>query len=124
MKTAIIIVADPKSETEEAKGRLFNALALARECKQHGDEVEVAFIGAATRWPAELAKLSHPFNALYDSVREVVKGASRGCATVFGAREDVEACGLPLASENAVPGTPGLLSVRRYLAEGWSTLVF
>ena len=116
MKTAIIIVADPKSETEEAKGRLFNALALAR--------VEVAFIGAATRWPAELAKLSHPFNALYDSVREVVKGASCACATVFGAREDVEACGLPLASENAVPGTPGLLSVRRYLAEGWSTLVF
>ena len=124
MKTAIIIIADPKSESEEANGRLFNALALARECKQHGDEVEVTFIGAGTRWPAELAKLSHPFNALYDGVREVVKGTSCGCATVFGAREGVEACGLPLVSENAVPGTPGLLSVRRYLAEGWRTLMF
>lgn len=124
MKTAIIIIADPTSETEEANGRLFNALALAHECKQQGDEVEVTFIGAGTRWPAELTKLSHPFNALYNSVREVVKGASRACATVFGAREGVEACGLPLTSDNAVPGTPGLLSVRRYLAEGWSTLVF
>jgi hypothetical protein len=124
MKTAIIIVADPKSGTEEANGRLFNALALAQECKQRGDEVEVAFIGAGTRWPAELTKLSHPFNALYNSVREVVKGASRACATVFGAKDGVEACGLPLASDNALPGTPGLLSVRRYIAEGWSTLVF
>jgi hypothetical protein len=124
MKTAIIIIADPKSETEESNGRLFNALALAQECKQHGDEVEVTFVGAGTRWPAELAKVSHPFNALYNSVREVVEDASCACATVFGAREGVEACGLPLASENAVPGTPGLLSVRRYLAEGWSTLVF
>ena len=34
MKTAIIIIADPKSESEEANGRLFNALALAQECKQ------------------------------------------------------------------------------------------
>ena len=124
MKTAIIIISDPKSETEETNGRLFNALALAQECKQHGDEVEVTFIGAGTRWPAELTRLSHPFNALYNSVREVVKGASRACATVFGAREGVEACGVPLASDNALPGTPGLLSVRRYIAEGWSTLVF
>jgi hypothetical protein len=101
MKTAIIIIADPKSATEEATARVFNALALAEEGKRQGDEVEVTFIGTGARWPAELAKLGHP--ALYDSVRDVVKGASCGCAAVFGATEDIEACGVPLIKENPSP---------------------
>jgi hypothetical protein len=54
MKTAIIILSDPKSGSEDALGRVFNALALASECKQKGDEVAVVFNGAGTRWPAEL----------------------------------------------------------------------
>ena len=102
----------------------FNALALAQECLKQGDEVEVTFIGAGTRWPAELTKVAHPFNALYNSVREVVKGASSGCAAAFGATAGVQACGIPESKANAVSGTPGLLSVRRYLAEGWNTLIF
>ena len=56
MKTAIIILSDPKSGSEEALGRVFNALALASECKQKGDEVAVVFNGAGTRWPAELTQ--------------------------------------------------------------------
>ena len=124
MKTAIIIIADPKSATEEAAARVFNALALAQESKRQGDEVEVTFIGTGARWPAELAKLGHPANPLYDNVRDIVKGVSCGCAAVFGATEGVEACGVPLIKENSIPGTPGLASVRRYLAEGWNTIVF
>ena len=34
MKTAIIVMSDPKNGSEEALGRVFNALALAAECKQ------------------------------------------------------------------------------------------
>jgi len=60
MKTAIIIMSDPKSGSEEALGRVFNALALAGECKQKGEEVAVVFNGAGTRWPGKLTKLSHP----------------------------------------------------------------
>ena len=63
MKTAIIILSDPKNGSEEALGRVFNALALASECQQKGDEVAVVFNGAGTRWPAELTKLSHPATA-------------------------------------------------------------
>jgi len=40
MKTAIIILSDPKGG-EEALGRLFNALAVAHEGLQTGDQVEV-----------------------------------------------------------------------------------
>ena len=124
MKTAIMIVSDPKSGSEEALGRVFNALALAAECKQKGDEVAVVFNGAGTRWPAELAQLSHPANGLYNSVRDVVHGASCGCAYVFGAKESVESCGVPLKKDHPLAGTSGLLSLRRYLAEGWNTIVF
>ena len=115
MKAAIIILSDPKSGSEEALGRVFNALALAAECKQKGDEVAIVFNGAGTRWPAELTKLSHPANGLYNAVRDVVQGASCGCA---------EAGGVPIGKDHALAGTAGLLSLRRYVAEGWNTVVF
>jgi len=124
MKLAIIILSDPKSGSEEALGRVFNALAVAHAGLQAGDEVEVVFNGAGTRWPAELTKVSHPANAVYNAVREVVKGASCGCAAVFGATKDVEACGLPLLKSSALPGTPGLSDIHGYVAAGWQTLVF
>jgi predicted peroxiredoxin len=123
MKIAIIILSDPKAG-EEALGRAFNALATAHQALQAGDEVEVVFNGAGTRWPEELSKVSHPANALFNSVREMVKGASCGCAAVFGATKGVEACGLPLLKDKALAGTPGLSDLRRYLADGWQTLVF
>jgi hypothetical protein len=123
MKTAIIILSDPKTG-EEALGRVFNALAVAQESQQAGDEVEVVFNGTGTRWPEELSKISHPANALYNAVRESVKGASNGCAVVFDATKGVEACGLPLLKDKALAGTPGISNLRRYLAEGWQTLVF
>jgi DsrE/DsrF-like family len=124
MKTAIIVMSDPKNGSEEALGRVFNALALAAECKQKGDEVAVVFNGTGTRWPAELTKLSHPANGLYNAVRDVVQGASCGCADVFGAKESVESCGIQLKKDHALAGTSGLLSLRRYVSEGWNTVVF
>ncbi len=124
MKTAIIILSDPKAGTEEGLGRLFNALSLAYECRSAGDEVEVVFKGAGTRWPAELAKLSHPAHARFQSVRESVKGASCGCAEVFCARESVEGSGVALLADTPMPGTPGIAGVRKYYADGWNVLTF
>jgi predicted peroxiredoxin len=123
MKTAIIILSDPKAG-DEALGRVFNALAVADECLKSGDEVEIVFNGAGTRWPEELTKVSHPANGLYNAVREAVKGASCGCAVVFGASKGVEACGIPTLKDKALAGTPGISNLRRYLAEGWQTLIF
>jgi hypothetical protein len=123
MKIAVIILSDPKGG-DEALGRAFNALAVAQEGLQRNDEVEIVFNGAGTRWPEELSKLSHPANPLYNAVREAVKGASRGCAEVFGATKGVEACGVPLLKDKALTGTPGLSDIRRYVADGWQTLIF
>ena len=123
MKIAIIILSDPKGG-DEALGRVFNALAVAQEGLQRADEVEIVFNGAGTRWPEELSKVSHPANGLYNAVRESVKGASCGCAAVFGATKSIEACGVPLLKDKALAGTPGISNLRRYVAKGWSTLVF
>lgn len=124
MKTAIVIMSDPKTGSEEALGRVFNALALASECQQKGDEVAVVFNGTGTRWPAELSKPSHPAHGLYNSVRDVVQGASCGCADVFGAKESIESCGVPLKSDHGLAGTSGLLGLRKYIHSGWNTVVF
>jgi hypothetical protein len=123
MKIAIIILSDPKGG-DEALGRAFNGLAVAHECLQQSDEIEVVFQGAGTRWPEELAKVSHPANGLFNLVREAVKGASSGCAAVFGATKGVEGCGVPLLKDKILPGTPGITDLRRYVVDGWRTLVF
>jgi hypothetical protein len=123
MKTAIIIISDPKAG-EEALARVFNGLAVAAEGKQAGDEVEVSFIGTGTRWPTELSKVNNPVNGLYDTVRDLVVGASCACAAAFGASEGLKACGVEEKKENSLPGTPGLLSLRRYQTEGWQILIF
>lgn len=122
-ETAIIIISDPKTG-EEALARVFNGLAVAAEGKQAGDEVEVSFIGTGTRWPAELSKITTPVNGLYNAVRDLVVGASCACAAVFGASEGLKACGVEEKKENALAGTPGLLSLRRYQTEGWQILIF
>jgi len=123
MKSAVVIMSDPKAG-EEALGRVFNALAVAHESVRAGDDVEVVFNGAGTRWPEQLTQPSHPANALYNSVRDVVKGASCGCAAVFGATKGVEACGVALLKDMPLAGTPGIANLRRYLAEDRKILIF
>jgi hypothetical protein len=122
MKTAIIILSDPKAG-EEALGRMFNGLALAAEAIQQGDETEIVFTGAGTRWPAELSKPTHPAHGLYKTVSPSVAGACNHCAIVFGAESSVKACGLKPIKDNNLAGTHGLASIRRYLVEGWQTVV-
>ena len=124
MKTAIIILSDPESGGEEALGRVFNGLAVAWDCQQHGDPVTVLFQGAGTRWISELNKPEHPAHGLFDAVRESVAGASRGCAEVFGSSGEVEQSGVGFVQDNPVPGTAGLPSLRRLAADGYTVMSF
>lgn len=124
MKTAIIILSDPKSGSEEALGRVFNALAAAYDYKQAGDDVEILFQGAGTRWVGELANPEHPAYTLFEAVKDTVAGVSCGCADVFGATEEVEKSGFDFITDNPVPGTSGLPSLRKLTAEGYNILTF
>lgn len=124
MKTAIIILSDPKSGSEDALGRVFNALATAYDFKQGGDDVTVLFQGAGTRWIAELSNTSHPVYELFEAVKDTVAGVSCGCADVFGAADDIASSAFDLVTDNAVPGTSGLPSLRKLSAEGYTILTF
>jgi hypothetical protein len=124
MKTAILILSDPKSGSEEANGRLFNALAIAHDLRERKQEVTVIFQGAGTRWPAQLTQKDHPFHDLFASVRHSVAGASKACAVVFGATEGCEASETTLLDDNQLPGTPGLPSVVVLIEQGYTPLVF
>lgn len=124
MKTAIVVMSDPKPGSDEALGRLLNALAFAYEGNAAGDEVEIVFKGAGTRWPGELVKLDHPAHERYQSVRELVKGASLGCAMKYGAKDDAAAAGVSLLADTPLPGTPGIAGLRSYFADQWNVVVF
>ena len=74
-----------------------------------------------------LAQITEPEDrgsTLYEAVRDVVKGASCGCAEVFGATKGVESCGVPLLREHALAGTPGVASFRKYVVDGFQTYLF
>ena len=124
MKTAIVVLSDPKSGGEEALGRLYNALAAAYDLKQKQQEVEILFQGAGTRWAAHLNTPDHPAHTLYSAVADRVAGMSHACSNVFGARADADANGFSLIGDNAVPGTAGLPSLARYVADGYVVLTF
>ncbi|HEY5601550.1 MAG TPA: DsrE family protein [Gammaproteobacteria bacterium] len=124
MKTAIVVMSDPKTNSEEALGRLFNALATAYDFKHNGDEVTLLFQGAGTRWAGEVTKKEHPAHGLYKAVEDTVAGVSCGCADVFGASEAAQKNGFELIKGNAVPGTSGLPSLRALSAAGYNIMVF
>ena len=124
MKTAIVVFSDPASGSDEALGRVFNALAAAHDYKQNGEDVTILFQGAGTRWAGELTKPDHPVHDLFESVKDVVAGASCGCAEVFGATDAVEDAGFDMVKDNKVPGTAGLPSLRSLVSDGYNVLTF
>lgn len=124
MKAAIVVLSDPKAGSEEALGRVFNALASAYDFKKRGTPVQVLFQGAGTRWVGELSKTDHPAHSLFEEVKDAVAGVSCGCADVFGAAKEAETQGFDLIQENMVPGTTGLPSVGKLLTDGYTVLTF
>ncbi len=123
-KTAIVVFSDPRSGSEEARGRLFNGLFVAYEKKRKGQEVAVIFQGTGTRWVSEIVKPDHPANPIYQAISDKVVGACGGCADAFGASDDVEQTEVPLIREFDIPGTLGVIDLSKYLDDGYTLLTF
>ncbi len=123
-QAAIVVFSDPKSGSDEALGRVFNALAAAYDYKQNGEDVTILFQGAGTRWAGELTKSDHPVHELFEAVKDNVAGASLACSEVFGATEAVENAGFDMVSNNQGPGTAGLPSLRSLVSDGYNVLTF
>jgi hypothetical protein len=100
-------------------GRLFNALEAVKELKEAGDDVELIFDGAGTKWVVELSRPDHKAHGLYVAVKDRVSGVCSFCAGAFGVHDEVMACGAPLAKD--YDGHP---SFRSLLLRGYQVITF
>lgn len=123
-KTAIVVFSDPKSGSEEALGRLFNALFLTYELKHKGRDVALILQGTGVRWASEIVKPNHPAHEIYKAVEDKLAGVCGGCADVFGATQAVEAAGVTLVRQADIPGTTGVIDLSQYLDDGWRMVAF
>lgn len=116
-KIAYVILAD--TETPGDMGRATNALEGARDSIESGDETQVIFDGAGTKWAAALSDESHDYHDLYASVEEHIRGACQYCAGAYGVKTAVQKAGIPLIDEH--DGHP---SLRDLVAEGYQVITF
>ena len=97
-KAAVVVFSELDSNHGE-KARVVNALLIAREFKDAGDEVKVLFDGGGVTAAAALAQPEHPLHRLYQNIAENVDGACAYCAKAFGVTEQLEAAGVPFLSD-------------------------
>jgi hypothetical protein len=121
--TAIVVFSDPKAGTEEALGRVVNAMILALELKEKNQAVVLIFQGSATRWAATLNEPNHFAHDLFEAVRDklIVCG---GCADVFGATAGAETVGAKLVREKYLPGIEGVVDLSNYLDKDYRLVTF
>lgn len=115
-KIAVMLLAD--TETAEAMGRMANALTLAKEGKEAGDEVRLVLDGAGTKWAPELAKDDHKYHRLFEDVRDKA-AACVYCARAYGVKDEIEAAGVGLLDE--YKGHP---SIRQLITDGFEVITF
>ncbi len=107
------------NETRADLGRVVNALQIARELKESGDEVVVVFDGAGTQWIPLLSDEEHKYHGLFEKTKGVIAGACSYCAGVYGVKAAIEATDVELLDEFA--GHP---SIRRLIAAGYQVITF
>lgn len=116
-KIAVVVLADTESHADH--GRFTNAIELAKEAKEEGDQVQVIFDGAGTRWIPMVTQGNGPMQKMFASVKEVVTGACAFCAAAFEVKEAIEKTDVPLLAE--YEGHP---SLRRLIADGYTVVTF
>jgi len=119
-KTAIVIISDPKSGTDESLARVLNGMAAAYDFKNNGEEVKIIFSGTGTRWPEQLQKETHIGHKIYKEIEGIIEGVSAACSQIFGANPS----GLDLIKNNPVPNTPGLPSLVQLQKDGFNIITF
>ena len=107
------------TETRADLGRVMNALQIARELHEAGDEVTVIFDGAGTQWVPTLSDPEHKYHRLFDGVKERVAGACSYCAGAYGVKDEIESTEVPLLDE--FDGHP---SMRKLISNGYQVLTF
>ncbi|SRR6056297_676506 len=96
-KLTIVIFSD--TETMEALGKVSNALILALEAKEKGDDLKIIFEGAGTKWIGMLEQSDHKLHNLYLNIKNTITGACSFCSKAFGVKNQVVKADIPLLDE-------------------------
>ena len=116
-KIGILVLAD--DETHGDLGRITNALEIAKEFSEGGDEVKLIFDGAGTKWIGQLADPQSQLNPLYKAVEQHIEGACKFCAGAYGVSNKVQQAGIPLLDD--YEDHP---SIRQLVKDGFQVMTF
>lgn len=116
-KAAIVVFSDLDSHQNMA--RVVNALEIAREFKEAGDDVQIVFDGGGTASAAAIADPAHQLHGLYSTVEDKVAGICRYCARAFDVYDKAESLRLPMLAEYRQHP-----SIRTRVADGYQVLIF
>ena len=117
-KAAVIIIAG--TEGHANVGRLVNGLETAKEfAETDGDEVELIFDGAGTKWVVELSDEDHDAHGLYKAVEDHIDGACKFCAKAFGVINEIRKTDVELLAE--YDDHP---SLRNLIVDGYDVITF
>src|SRR5579885_1252740 len=98
MKVAILLLADTLTHSD--MGRATIALETAKELMEAGEDVQLLFEGAGTKWPTELRKKENAINWLYKSVESSVKSVCSLCACDYSVKDQLKSSGIHLAESH------------------------
>lgn len=116
-KAAVLILADTESHAD--RGRVLNGLETAREfAETEGDDVELVFDGAGTKWIPKLEDESSDFHEVYRAVRDDT-AVCDFCAGAFGVEDAVSDAGVVTFDDH--DGHP---SLRSLVADGYEVITF
>lgn len=116
-KIAIVVLSDMESHSDTA--RVVNALRVAKEFKEAGDEVAIVFEGGGVVSAVTLADPDHSLHRPFALVQDRIAGLCRFCARSFDVTEKAEALGPPfLADYEQHP------SWRRLVEAGYQIITF
>ena len=82
-------------DSHQNMARVVNALEVAREFKEAGDDVQIIFDGGGTVAAAAVADPAHQMHGLYAAVEDKVAGVCRYCARAFDVYDKAEALHCP-----------------------------
>jgi hypothetical protein len=116
-QAAMLVLAGTEARAD--LGRVVNALQIARELNESGDEVTVIFDGAGTQWVPALLDEEHRYHGLFESTKDNIAGACSYCAGAYGVKEEIEKTDIDLLDE--FDGHP---SVRKLISNGYQILTF
>lgn len=116
-KLSVVVLAGTEAHSDLA--RVLNALALTKEAKEAGDEVELIFDGASVGWIPILADPEHKLHLMFEGIKDHIAGACEFCAGAFEVKDAVRSAGIAFLSE--FEGHP---SLRRRVADGFEVVTF